>query len=52
MARRLENCNSLGYADSELIDFEKHFGIIKTITENVKTPVSADVEVGYGDGTE
>ncbi|QGQ48528.1 isocitrate lyase/PEP mutase family protein [Metabacillus sediminilitoris] len=44
--------NSFGYADGELIDFEKHLGIIKTITENVKIPVSADIEAGYGDGTE
>jgi 2-methylisocitrate lyase-like PEP mutase family enzyme len=44
--------NSLGYADGELIDFEKHLGIIKTITENVKIPVTADIEAGYGDGKE
>jgi 2-methylisocitrate lyase-like PEP mutase family enzyme len=43
--------NSLGYADGELIDFERHLGIIKTITENVKIPVSADIEAGYGEKT-
>lgn len=43
--------NSLGYADGELIDFEIHLGIIKTITENVKIPVSADIEAGYGENT-
>jgi len=43
--------NSLGYADGELIDFERHLGIIKTITENVKIPVSADIEAGYGENT-
>ncbi|QFF98451.1 isocitrate lyase/phosphoenolpyruvate mutase family protein [Psychrobacillus glaciei] len=41
--------NSLGYADGELIDFERHLGIIQTITENVKIPVSADIEAGYGE---
>ena len=41
--------NSLGYADGELIDFERHLGIIKTITENVKIPVSADIEAGYSE---
>lgn len=40
--------NTFGYADGELIDFEKHLGVIKTITENVKIPVSADIEAGYG----
>lgn len=44
--------NSFGYADGELIDFERHLGIIKTITENVKVPVSADIEAGYGEDTE
>ncbi|KKI91143.1 carboxyphosphonoenolpyruvate phosphonomutase [Bacillus sp. SA1-12] len=43
--------NSLGYADGELIGFERHLGIIKTITENVKIPVSADIEAGYGEDT-
>lgn len=41
--------NSLGYADGELINFERHLGIIKTIAENVKVPVSADIEAGYGE---
>ena len=44
--------NSLGYSDGELIDFERHLGIIKTIAENVKIPVSADIEAGYGESTE
>lgn len=43
--------NSFGYADGELIDFERHLGVIKTITENVKIPVSADIEAGYGEDT-
>jgi len=43
--------NSLGYADGELIDFDRHLGIIKTITENVKIPVSADIETGYSEDT-
>lgn len=41
--------NTLGYADGELIDFDQHLGIIKTITENVKIPVSADIEAGYSE---
>ncbi len=41
--------DSLGYADGELIDFNRHLAIIKTIAENVKIPVSADVEAGYGE---
>ncbi|EST51542.1 carboxyphosphonoenolpyruvate phosphonomutase [Brevibacillus panacihumi W25] len=41
--------NSLGLADGELIDFDRHLGIIKTITENVKVPVSADIEAGYSE---
>ncbi|MGN7940881.1 isocitrate lyase/PEP mutase family protein [Virgibacillus sp. 6R] len=40
--------NSLGCADGELIDFKRHLGIIKTIVANVKIPVSADIEAGYG----
>ncbi|MGE8001748.1 isocitrate lyase/PEP mutase family protein [Lysinibacillus sp. NPDC093190] len=40
--------NSLGYADGELIDFDRHLAIIKTIANNVKIPVSADIEAGYG----
>lgn len=40
--------NSLGYADGELIDFDRHLAIIKTIADNVKIPVSADIEAGYG----
>ncbi|MBS4175310.1 isocitrate lyase/phosphoenolpyruvate mutase family protein [Bacillus sp. FJAT-49736] len=41
--------NSLGYADGELIDFDRHLGIIKSIAENVSIPVSADIEAGYGE---
>ncbi|MGE7923686.1 isocitrate lyase/PEP mutase family protein [Viridibacillus arvi] len=41
--------NSLGYADGELIDFEKHLEIIKIITDSVKIPVSADIEAGYSE---
>lgn len=41
--------NSLGYADGEKIDFNRHLRIIKTISENVKIPVSADIEAGYGE---
>ncbi|CAM3940029.1 isocitrate lyase/PEP mutase family protein [Mesobacillus zeae] len=41
--------NSLGYADGELIDFDRHLEIIKTIAGNVKIPVSADIEAGYGE---
>jgi len=41
--------NTLGFADGELIDFDRHLGIIKTIAENVKVPVSADIEAGYSE---
>ncbi|MCP3739915.1 isocitrate lyase/PEP mutase family protein [Rossellomorea sp. BNER] len=44
--------NSLGYEDGELIHFDRHLGIIKTITNHVKIPVSADIEAGYGEDTE
>ncbi|MEK3952309.1 isocitrate lyase/PEP mutase family protein [Psychrobacillus sp. FSL K6-1464] len=44
--------NSFGYADGELIDFERHLGVIKTITANVKIPVTADIEAGYGEDKE
>ncbi|MDF2067473.1 isocitrate lyase/phosphoenolpyruvate mutase family protein [Bacillus sp. Cr_A10] len=43
--------NSLGFSDGELIDFDRHLGILKTIVENVKIPVSADVEAGYSEDT-
>ncbi|WP_246197477.1 isocitrate lyase/PEP mutase family protein [Cytobacillus depressus] len=43
--------NSLGYTDGELIDFNRHLAIIKTITGNVKIPVSADIEAGYSEDT-
>lgn len=41
--------DSIGYADGELIDFNRHLRIIKTITDNVKIPVTADIESGYGE---
>ncbi len=44
--------NSLGYADGELIDFNRHLEIIKNIAQNVKVPVSADIEAGYGEDTQ
>lgn len=44
--------NSFGYADGELIDFERHLGVIKTITANVKIPVTADIEADYGEEKE
>ncbi|MFE3576217.1 isocitrate lyase/phosphoenolpyruvate mutase family protein [Lysinibacillus sp. NPDC059133] len=40
--------NSFGYADGELIDFDRHLAVIKSIADNVKIPVSADIEAGYG----
>ena len=44
--------DSLGYADGELINFDKHLEIIKQITESVNIPVSADIESGYGEDVE
>ncbi|WNB92137.1 isocitrate lyase/phosphoenolpyruvate mutase family protein [Bacillus sp. NEB1478] len=44
--------NSLGFADGELIDFNRHLDIIKTIATHVKIPVSADIEAGYGESAE
>jgi len=41
--------NTLGLTDGELIDFDRHLGIIKTIAGNVKVPVSADIEAGYSE---
>jgi 2-methylisocitrate lyase-like PEP mutase family enzyme len=41
--------NSLGYADGEIIDFDTNLSIIKTITDNLKIPVSADIEAGYSE---
>ncbi|CAH0124212.1 Carboxyvinyl-carboxyphosphonate phosphorylmutase [Peribacillus sp. Bi96] len=43
--------NSLGYSDGELIDFERHLGII-LMADNVKIPVTADIEAGYGETAE
>jgi 2-methylisocitrate lyase-like PEP mutase family enzyme len=39
---------TLGFADGEKIDFDVHLGIIKSIVNHVKIPVSADIESGYG----
>lgn len=44
--------NSLGHSDGELIDFERHLSIIKLIADNVKIPVTADIEAGYGETAE
>ncbi|UNL93365.1 carboxyphosphonoenolpyruvate phosphonomutase [Paenibacillus polymyxa] len=41
--------NTLGFADGELIDFDQHISIIRTIAEHVQVPVSADIEAGYGE---
>lgn len=41
--------NSLGYADGELIDFDANLRIVKTISESIKLPVSADIEAGYSE---
>ena len=41
--------NSLGYSDGELIDFERHLGIIKLIADNVQISVTVDIEAGYGE---
>ncbi|WP_054768052.1 isocitrate lyase/PEP mutase family protein [Lysinibacillus parviboronicapiens] len=43
--------NSLGYVDGELIDFNRHLAIIKTMADNINIPVSADIEAGYGSDT-
>ncbi|GGF70939.1 carboxyvinyl-carboxyphosphonate phosphorylmutase [Paenibacillus albidus] len=42
---------SLGLADGELVDFDRHLGIIKSIVDHVKVPVTADLEAGYGEHT-
>lgn len=44
--------HSMGFADGELIDFDKHLAIIKTIAENVKIPVTADIEAGYSEAVQ
>lgn len=41
--------NSIGLADGELIDFDRHLRIIQYIAENVNIPVSADIEAGYSE---
>ncbi|WP_025716968.1 isocitrate lyase/PEP mutase family protein [Paenibacillus sp. 1-18] len=43
--------NTLGFADGELIDFDQHVSIIRTIADHVQIPVSADIEAGYGEDT-
>ena len=43
--------SSQGYADGEWLDFDRHLAIIKSITDNVTIPVSADIEAGYGSDT-
>jgi 2-methylisocitrate lyase-like PEP mutase family enzyme len=42
---------SFGYGDGEQIDFDVHLGVIKSIVNHVKIPVSADIEAGYGKDT-
>ncbi|MEW9699447.1 isocitrate lyase/phosphoenolpyruvate mutase family protein [Paenibacillus sp. SI8] len=39
---------SLGYADGEMMDFDRQLSVIKTIVEHVQVPVTADIESGYG----
>lgn len=41
--------NSLGCADGELIDFNRHLEIIRNIAASVNIPVSADIEAGYSE---
>lgn len=41
--------SSFGLADGECMEFEKQLGVIRTITENVNIPVSADIEAGYSE---
>lgn len=41
--------NSFGYADGELIDFDINLRVIKSIAENLKIPVTADIEAGYSE---
>lgn len=43
--------NTLGFSDGELIDFDQHVSVIRTIAEHVQIPVSADIEAGYGEDT-
>jgi 2-methylisocitrate lyase-like PEP mutase family enzyme len=40
---------TFGYGDGEQIDFDTHLGVIKSIVNHVKIPVSADIESGYGE---
>jgi len=44
--------NSFGLSDGELIDFDQHLTIIKSIVEHVKIPVTADLESGYSENTD
>lgn len=39
--------HSLGYTDGEKMDFDLHLAIIKRIVEQVRIPVTADIEAGY-----
>lgn len=39
---------SLGYPDGEHLPFETLLSVLKTITDAVDIPVSADLEAGYG----
>lgn len=39
--------HSLGYTDGEKMDFDLHLAVIKRIVEQVRIPVSADIEAGY-----
>jgi 2-methylisocitrate lyase-like PEP mutase family enzyme len=40
--------NSLGYPDGERIPREEMLAVVERIAKNVKIPVSADLEAGYG----
>ncbi|MCY8003481.1 isocitrate lyase/phosphoenolpyruvate mutase family protein [Bacillus haynesii] len=43
---------SLGYPDGEHLPFETLLSVLKTITDAVDIPVSADLEAGYGQSPE
>ncbi|MBD8028256.1 isocitrate lyase/phosphoenolpyruvate mutase family protein [Ureibacillus sp. Re31] len=44
--------HSFGLKDGEMIDFNQHLAVIKTIVDNVHVPVTADIEAGYGEDIE
>ena len=44
--------DSLGYEDGEKIPFEEYFFIIERIAGSVKTPLTVDLEAGYGKDAE